>query len=278
VQFGGTWTAEKLERVRKYLVAYATIFNKNRHYKFAYIDAFAGSGSWQVDEDIADEDATSLRAGSAQIALKVEPKFDTYIFIEKSRAKLQELTANVDFHFPDLADRVILEAGDANEVIPRLCSRNWARHRAVMFLDPFATQVSWNTLQAIGATKAIDLWNLFPLAAMNRMLRRDGLLHAKWEARLDYCFGADSGWRKAFYAPNPTHDMFGGRADEKTADFDVIGQFFLTRLRLIFAAVAKAPLVLNNSKNSPLFLLCFAVGNPKKADLALRIADHILKG
>ena len=85
MQFGGTWTAEKLERVRKYLVAYATIFNKNRHYKFAYIDAFAGSGSWQVDEDIADEDATSLRAGSAQIALKVEPKFDTYIFIEKSR-------------------------------------------------------------------------------------------------------------------------------------------------------------------------------------------------
>jgi hypothetical protein len=72
--------------------------------------------------------------------------------------------------------------------------------------------------------------------------------------------------------------MFGGTADVKTADFDVIGQFFLARLRLIFAAVAKAPLVLNNSKNSPLFLLCFAVGNPKTADLALRIADHILKG
>lgn len=30
--FGGDWTDEKLERVRKYLVAYATIMNKNTSY------------------------------------------------------------------------------------------------------------------------------------------------------------------------------------------------------------------------------------------------------
>ena len=32
-QFGGDWTAEKLERVRKYLVAYATIMNAQRQKK-----------------------------------------------------------------------------------------------------------------------------------------------------------------------------------------------------------------------------------------------------
>ncbi len=41
--FGGDWTAEKLERVRKYLVAYATIM-KAKRFRFAYIDAFAGTG------------------------------------------------------------------------------------------------------------------------------------------------------------------------------------------------------------------------------------------
>lgn len=41
--FGGDWTIEKLKRLRKYLVAYATIMNK-QNYRFAYIDAFAGTG------------------------------------------------------------------------------------------------------------------------------------------------------------------------------------------------------------------------------------------
>jgi three-Cys-motif partner protein len=42
-QFGGDWTEEKLDRVRKYLAAYATIMNKQK-FRFAYIDAFAGTG------------------------------------------------------------------------------------------------------------------------------------------------------------------------------------------------------------------------------------------
>jgi three-Cys-motif partner protein len=41
--FGGEWTSEKLVRVRKYLGAYATIMRK-QHFRFAYIDAFAGTG------------------------------------------------------------------------------------------------------------------------------------------------------------------------------------------------------------------------------------------
>ncbi len=41
--FGGEWTREKLEIIRKYLVPYAQIM-KDPYYNFAYIDAFAGSG------------------------------------------------------------------------------------------------------------------------------------------------------------------------------------------------------------------------------------------
>jgi hypothetical protein len=35
--------------------------------------------------------------------------------------------------------------------------------------------------------------------------------------------------------------------------------------------------VLRNSVGSPLYLLCFAVGNPSGRDIALRIASHLLR-
>jgi three-Cys-motif partner protein len=47
-RFGGNWTNEKLERVRKYLLEYTKIFEGNeraRYFTTIYVDAFAGTGS-----------------------------------------------------------------------------------------------------------------------------------------------------------------------------------------------------------------------------------------
>lgn len=99
-QFGGDWTAEKLERVRKYLVAYASIM-RNQGFRFAYIDAFAGTGyntprakkeeGASLFPELADDDAVGFLDGSARIALKVEPRFTKYIFIEKDPKRFAEL-------------------------------------------------------------------------------------------------------------------------------------------------------------------------------------------
>ena len=52
---------------------------------------------------------------------------------------------------------------DANTAVQRICaSTNWHNNRAVLFLDPYGMQVSWETLAAVAATKAIDLWMLYP--------------------------------------------------------------------------------------------------------------------
>jgi hypothetical protein len=40
--------------------------------------------------------------------------------------------------------------------------------------------------------------------------------------------------------------------------------------------VAEKPKVFYNSRNSPLFLFFFAVGNPRGAPIALKIAQHLL--
>jgi three-Cys-motif partner protein len=45
--FGGAWTEEKLDQLRKYLAAYMRIFAQNPKaawYKTIYVDAFAGTG------------------------------------------------------------------------------------------------------------------------------------------------------------------------------------------------------------------------------------------
>lgn len=70
---------------------------------------------------------------------------------------------------------------------------------------------------------------------------------------------------------------------EKSADYATIKQFLLKRLRSTFkGGVSENPRLLYtyyiyNSKGVPIYLLCFAVGNPRGAETALRIADHILK-
>ena len=89
-----TWTQDKLERVRKYLVAYSKIMAK-RDFVYAYIDGFAGTGYHEVERDDDDgkslfnelEEVEAFMDGSARIALQVEPRFSKYIFIEKSRGK-----------------------------------------------------------------------------------------------------------------------------------------------------------------------------------------------
>lgn len=58
--------------------------------------------------------------------------------------------------------------------------------------------------------------------------------------------------------------------------FAEIEQYFMRRLRETFAGVATNPLSLRNSKNVPLYLLCFAAGNPRGASVAVKIAEDIL--
>jgi hypothetical protein len=48
-------------------------------------------------------------------------------------------------------------------------------------------------------------------------------------------------------------------------------------LETIFAGVADRALPLSNSRGVCMYMLFFACGNPRGKDVALRIANHILK-
>jgi three-Cys-motif partner protein len=281
--FGGTWTQDKLNRLSKYLTAYINIFKVNKRARFFstyYIDAFAGTGyrisTIQMPEQtlFSDSEALEYQQGSAAIALNIDPAFDHYIFIDTKQGYIRELEAlKEEYRGRDI--EIIKE--DSNLFLPRFCAEtDWGRNRAVAFLDPYGAQVNWQTIECIAATKAIDLWLLFPLGqAVNRMLTRREP-DPSWCNRLNCLFGTEK-WKDEFYKPTKQTSFLDEESPlEKQANFNTIGDFFVKRLESVFSAVSKSPLALLNSKNIPIFLLCFASANPIGAKTAIRIANHIL--
>ena len=284
--FGGDWTEEKLNRVRKYLPAYTTIL-KEYNFKYAYIDAFAGTGYRTLKDteeegqlllpELIEQEPQQFMDGSARIALQVEPRFDKYIFIEKDKNKIPDLE-QLKLEFSEKSQDIIIINDDANTYLQQLCIKNWKANRAVLFLDPFGMQIPWGTIVSIARTEAIDLWYLFPLGiAVNRLLTKDGNIKESLRIRLNETFGTTD-WFDNFYTETLQLNLFDNNSPrKKTADYESIGRYFVERLKTVFAGVAENPLILRNSRNSPLYLLCFASANPKGSKTAIKIAQHILK-
>jgi len=277
-KFGGEWTIEKLIILSDYLDFYLNAL-KNQPFKKVYIDAFAGNG------EIETRDGTEQITGSIRLALQAKNKFDRYIFIEKNPKYAAELQKITDVEFPTLKSRVHIYPEDCNKKLAEICdttnpsiSKFWKESRAVLFLDPYATEVKWATLKAIAGTQAIDLWYLFPFSATQRMLPKDGIVDS-WRQKLSDLFG-DIEWESRFYKLNPQLSLDGVDTTIKDVNTEELAAYICERLRSIFPYVADNPRFLYNTKMSPLFLFCFAVSNPNPAayGLAKKVAEeYILK-
>ncbi len=292
-RFGGTWTSEKLEQLGKYLSAYTKVFKNQssaRHPLYPiYIDAFAGSGLIKVRSkknpsvplfpEFAEESVERFIDGSTKVALSIDPPFSKYIFVEKHRARANELKALRE-RYPDKDKSIVVRNQDANTYLLQISDpKYWKHNRAVLFLDPYGMQVKWSTLEAIASTKAIDVWYLFPLGVgINRLLANDGQIPEYNQLKLDEVFGTKV-WREAFYTKSNQMSLLeGGQVVEKKANLDSIEAFFVERLKTIFPRVAQNPLRLYNSKENAIFSFCFASANEGKGgEIALRIASHLLK-
>jgi three-Cys-motif partner protein len=293
-RFGGEWTEDKLKRLEDYLKAYRTIFKspKLKDMSTWYVDAFSGTGfrserrvdprpgtlrtlSIFGDQEPPAPTFTPPRRGSAQIALGLASPFDHYLFVERKQDHFDQLEAMIQGQFAHLLGRCDLRRQDANTALCVWCrSIDWNCNRAVVFLDPYGMQVEWKTVEALAATKAIDLWYLFPLATLARMMPKNGLIIESWRNKLNAAVGTLE-WAEHFY-PDLAESIFdGSRIRFRDAGAEKLRAFINSRLSTCFECVADG-LILRNSTGSPMFLLCFAAANKKGAPLALRIANHIL--
>jgi three-Cys-motif partner protein len=104
-----------------------------------------------------------------------------------------------------------------------------------------------------------------------------GDIPESWRQRLNLLLGTED-WYDEFYKLEKVQTLFGDDQEKVIkASMDVIGQYFIKRLKSVFAGVVDEPGVLRNSRNNPLYLLCFAAANKRGAPIAKKIATSLLR-
>lgn len=273
--FGGLWTQDKLHILSLYLNAYTTAL-KNQPFRLIYLDAFAGEGSWHPGSayDTDYDDFRKLHEGSPRIALDITDKpFDKLIFIEKDPQRCESLR-KLHSEFPRRCIEILNE--DANVALPVFCENLRTHDRSVVFLDPFATEVSWTTVEKLASTQKVDCWKLFPLGAIARMMPKRSEPSEELADQLDRIFGGREHWQDLYSTSSQLSFFEEERGQERAGNSDQIAHQYRKRLESVFAKVAPEGRELRNSKNSPMFQLFFAASNPKGANIAVDIAKHII--
>jgi len=290
--WGGQWTEEKLAAFEKYVNAYLTIMNSFReknNWKLIYFDGFAGSGSRneakkEANSDLLQElfrdyclDEAELETykGAAERVLSIPQRgFDFYYFVDKdkeSSLKLHELLA------PFENDKTLVyRNSDANKQIEMLAK---AMHNdyclaALVLLDPFGMQVDWKSIEQLKGTRT-DLWILIPTGVIvNRLLdRKCELTHAE---KLTSFFGKDEDFlRDYFYKKKKVDTLFGETEiiEKVKKPIEKIAELYIEQLKTIFDYVTEKPLVLHNTRNTPIFHFACASNN----QTAIKIASQIIK-
>jgi three-Cys-motif partner protein len=284
----GEWAKDKLDRLGKYLQAYTVILSRQQWCKgFHYVDAFAGPGIHQIrkqpgmpTEDFEmlfgeaaqfqrnESENSQLISGSPLIALNVDPPFTTYTFVEMDRQRIAALT------------KLAPKDGSTVSCIPSDCSvflretfipaHDWKHERAVVFLDPFGMQVNWETISALAATKAIEIFLNFPvgMAIQRLLLRNPDEYTTSSRKKLDDYFGTDE-WFNVLYKKKKT--LFGDEEDKIAYSGEALLRWYKSRLAAAFGYVSSAYLI-RNSKRGHLYYLMLASPNKTGA----KIASHVL--
>lgn len=250
----GYWSEIKHDIIKSYATAYSKIMAKQTVIEeHVYIDAFSGAG-----EHIS-KTTGGLIAGSPLHALRIEPPFKYYYFIDLDEKKTS--------HLHDLVGKrqdVTIYPGDCNvvlldEVFPRVRYEEY--RRALCLFDPYGLHLHWDVIKTAGVMKSIEIFLNFPVMDMNR--------NALWrnpegvdQAQLDRmnAFWGDDSWRDAMYRTNG--NLFGWL--EKVEDANAaIAEAFRRRLKTVagFKHVPE-PLPMRNKSGAILYYLFFASHKP----------------
>ena len=260
----GKWSEHKLELFEKYLTSYSKIMN-NQKTKwlrgYHYIDAFAGSGkhfSKTYQEYIA---------GSTLRALRSTPSFDCYWFIDLSSKRVKQLE-DLKQQFPHLEIRI--KRGNCNEI---LCNEiilqlpYASKKRGLVFLDPYGLQVDFTTVEKLATVRTLDVFVNFSLMGITRILKRDKEPTGKDREFLNRVFGS-SEWIQEIYKPSRQLELFGDphiKRNEIRAEW--IARLYSNLLSQLFTHVSD-PVIMRNSKNSPLYALFLTSHNKNGVKIA----------
>lgn len=289
--WGGSWTEEKLDAFEKYVNAYLTIMNtfRDKHnWKLIYFDGFAGSGTRNendvqpvsellldlFNDECLDEDELNTYKGAAERVLGIEQRgFDWYVFVDKSMESSQQLEKRLE-KFKSQRN-LVFRTSDANEQISLLANAMKKDNSlaALVLLDPFGMQVDWKSIELLKGTRT-DLWILIPTGVIvNRLLDMKGeLTHIE---KLTSFFGKDEDFlRDYFYKKRTVETLFGETeiVEKVKQPIEKIAKLYIEQLGNIYKHFTDKPLVLCNSRHTPIFHFACASNNPT----AIKIAKQII--
>lgn len=286
-RFGGVWTEIKLKALNDYLAFYQLAL-KNKGFETWYIDAFAGTGDRHTElmqggifEGGPIEHVERILDGSARKALKIVPPFTHYWFAEQHRGRARQLE-KLKSEWPY---DIQIKPGEANAELRGLFAEwPWSgstsgKQRGVVFLDPYGMSVDWETLQVLAATQKVDVWYLFPRAAVIHQLANDirGIDEGKRRA-LARIFGGHD-WEGEFYSSRPAQMSFLDATPEQSKGRDAspadIAAFARKRLGKLFCYVSEPlPLLINGHDYFELYCLS---NNRNAISLIKKGVEHVIK-
>jgi three-Cys-motif partner protein len=240
---------------------------------YYYIDAFAGSV-----KPTAKEDEQRYIEGSPLRALRTEPPFDGYWFIDASPQRTERLERLCD-EFPDR--EIHVRRGDCNEILcndilPNLSLKKKSPRRAFVFLDPYGLQVDWQTITQLAETKACDIFINFSVMGVTRLLLKDKEPKTEVVEQLDKVMGNVDWLEKLYQLPqNIQLNLFDNQEPNASRDkisANRLADVYTERLKTLFPYVSN-PVIMKNSKNAALYTLCLASHNEK----AIKITNDIFK-
>lgn len=293
-EFGGPWSEDKLNKVEDYVNTYLKALSK-QSWSLVYIDAFAGSGYQKLPDDSSDtgslfdsddaQEARSFIAGSAMRAIAASERarsegykgFSWFAFIDKDQDTLDTLRSHISNEHPNSLPYCSFLCGDANDKVPEvISSQTWSSSRGIAFVDPFNMSVKRGTLEALAATKSLDVWFLFPLMAVTRVMEKGHDVRPSWSRKLDDMYGSHD-WEMAIYHEDPQLSLFGERCMlQRYGGTNDILQYTTAWLSDIFSRVYENPYVLRTEGNTQLFALYAAISS--ESDSAVKLWRRLVKG
>ena len=253
------WSEVKLDIIRKYALAYSTILaaqTKPALYH-VYIDGFSGAGVHRSRE------RGDLIPGSPTNALKVDPPFKEYHFVDLNGDKVEYLKKSIEGH-----KTAHVHHGDCNRILldkifPRVQWKDYRRGLCV--LDPYGLDLNWEVMRTAGEMKTIDMFLNFMVMDINRnVLWKDRTKVSPAQVGRLNAFWGDENWPDVAYKKEET--LF-GQAETKTTNDDIV-QAFRERLKKVakFKYVPD-PIPMKNKSGAVIYYLFFASQKPVAAEI-----------
>lgn len=267
----GIWSEVKLAIIKEYAAAYATILEAQRRdrissLKWLYIDAYAGPGLH------LSKTTGKVVDGSPLIALKTNPPFAEYHFIDadpRRAEQLRDLSGDREdvFIYSEDCNAVLLR-----DVFPRARYKDY--RRALLLLDPYNINLTWEVVETAGKMGSVDVFLTFMIMDINRNALRknqDKAIQSKVD-QLTRLWG-DETWKEAAY--DSSYNLFGDPEKVPNERFEAAWRERLQK-KAGFKFVSK-PMPMKTKTKSVIYYLYFASQKPVAAGIVDSIFDKYRK-